>query len=255
MKQIIICPAGNSPALTYAGKALADRGILVSQRPDADVTHLLLPVPSFDDTGRIRGGGVLEHILAELPENVTVIGGNLDHPMLVNYNKIDLLWDPCYLAENAAITADCAMRLAGSKLPTVWNGCPVLILGLGRIGKFLVRHLRDMGAEITVAARKESDRALIHALGLRAEDPGRLCHGLARYRLIFNTVPAPMLTATQTANCRKDCILIDLASVQGIQGNNVMHARGLPGKDVPESAGLLIAKSAIRLIMERERSK
>lgn len=252
LKQTILFAAGNSPALTYAGKALTERGILVLDRPDADVTHLLLPVPSFDDAGRIRGGGILEHILGKLPEDITVIGGNLDHPMLKTYRKMDLLRDPYYLAENAAITADCAMRIAGSKLKTVWKDCPVLILGWGRIGKFLTRHLQSLGADITVAARKSEDRALIRALGHRAEDPQRLHSGLFRYRLIFNTIPFPMLDAAQTASCRADCVLIDLASTLGMEGNAVIHARGLPGKDVPESAGALIAKTVIRLIAEKE---
>jgi len=225
----------------------------VVNKPDADVTHLLLPVPSFDDGGKIRGGGVLEHILAELPETVTVIGGNLDHPILDGYRKLDLLKDPCYLAQNAAITADCAVRIAANNIATVWNECPVLIIGWGRIGKFLAQQLRSLGADVTVAARKANDRALLHAMGFRTEDPGRLCHGLLRYRIIFNTAPAPVLSEEQISHCRPDCIKIDLASKLGIAGSDVIWARGLPGKDVPESSGLLIAKTAIRLIAGRER--
>lgn len=255
MKQTIFCLAGASPALVHAGNALTDRGILVSSRPDADVTHLLLPVPSFDEAGKIRGGGFLEHILAELPESVTVIGGNLDHPILNGYRKLDLLQDPCYLAENAAITADCAIRIAANNLGTVWNGCPVLIVGWGRIGKFLAQQLQLLGATVTVAARKETDRALLHAMGFRTEDPARICHGLLRYRVIFNTAPAPVLGEEQLKHCRSDCIKIDLASKPGIAGKGVIWARGLPGKDVPESSGLLIAKTAIRLIAGRERSQ
>lgn len=254
MKQTIICPAGNSPALTYAAKALADRGILVAERPEADVTHLLLPVPSFDDGGRIRGGGVLEHILADLPENVTIVGGNLSHPMLENYAKLDLLQDEDYLLQNAAITADCAIRIAGSRLGIIWKGCPVLIIGWGRIGKFLAKHLQAIGADIAVAARKSTDRAWIRALGFRPEVPDRLGSSLPRYRVIFNTAPSPILSASQTALCRQDCLLIDLASSSGIAGENVIQARGLPGKDVPESSGLLIARSVIRLLAEKEKS-
>jgi len=254
MKQTIICLAGASTAIQHAGKALADRGILVVNKPDPDVTHLLLPVPSFDEGGKIRGGGFIEHILADLPETITVIGGNLDHPMLAGYQKLDLLKDPCYLAENAAITADCALRIAANNLGTVWNGCPVLVIGWGRIGKFLAQQLKALGADVTVAARKEADRALIHAMDYRAEDPVRLRHGLLRYRVLFNTAPASVLDEKQVANCRPDCIKIDLASKLGIAGSGVIWARGLPGRDVPESAGLLIAKTAIRLIAGRERS-
>ncbi len=71
MNNAIFCTAGHSGALEYAQKALADRGIHFIHRKDPDVTHLLLPVPSFETDGRIKGGGILENILADLPEELT----------------------------------------------------------------------------------------------------------------------------------------------------------------------------------------
>jgi hypothetical protein len=55
------------------------------------------------------------------------------------------------------------------------------------------------------------------------------------------------------ATCKEDCLKIDLASHRGIEGEDVIWARGLPGKDAPESSGKLIVKTAIRLI-EKERA-
>jgi dipicolinate synthase subunit A len=95
---------------------------------------------------------------------------------------------------------------------------------------------------------------MLHALGFRTDDPVKICHGLRRYRVIFNTVPAPVISEAQVRNCREDCIKIDLASQRGIAGRDVIWARGLPGKDVPESSGQLIAKTVIRLIAGREKS-
>ena len=172
--------------------------------------------------------------------------------MLEGYQTLDLLKDPCYLAENAAITADCALRIAANNLATIWNGCPALVIGWGRIGKFLAQQLKALGADVTVAARKETDRALIHAMGYQAEDTSNLYHQLFQYRVLFNTVPAPVLDRKQILNCRPDCIKIDLASKPGIAGNDIIWARGLPGKDVPESAGLLIAETALRMMAGRE---
>jgi len=249
MNGIVFYPAGSTPALTYALQRLEALGCNIANTPNEAVTHLLLPVPSFEKDGSLRGGGELEHILSGLSENVTVIGGSLQQH---GYKTIDLLQDQLYLAENAAITADCAVRIARNNLPTVLKGCPVLVLGWGRIGKCLAQMLKAAGAEVTVAARKEADIAMAQALGYRAEYIEKLGFSLMRYRVIFNTAPAAVLSEEQVTHCREDCVKIDLASKIGIAGKNVIWARGLPGKDAPESSGALIAKTVVRLISGRE---
>lgn len=243
--------AGSSPALTIAKEALIRRGCNVADQPGADITHLLLPVPSFEADGTVKGGGQLQPILEQLPPNITVLGGNLSHPQLSGFQTVDFLRDPLYLAENAAITAHCAVKLALEKLPATLQNCQVLILGWGRIGKCLGALLKAMGANVTIAARKENDRAMAKALGYDAVDPSRLSYGLMRYRVIFNTAPALTLDAEKVLHCRPDCLKIDLASVSGIAGDGVLWARGLPGKDAPETSGNLIAKTAIRLAASR----
>ena len=252
MNNFLICTAGASPALPFAAEALSQRGLRMTHRPGPDVTHLLLPVPSFEPDGRIRGGGILEHILADLPGNVTIFGGKLSHQALAGYPVVDLLLDGAYTAANAAITADCAIRVASPRLKVVWEHCPVLIIGWGRIGKCLARQLKQMGASVTVAARKDSDRHILTALGFRAEIPSQLRHQLAAYRIIFNTAPAPVLSQEQLTHCRKDCIKIELASTPGIAGSDVISALGLPGKMAPESSGQLIAQTILRKIAQKE---
>jgi dipicolinate synthase subunit A len=71
------------------------------------------------------------------------------------------------------------------------------------------------------------------------------------YRVIFNTVPAPVIDEAECELCRSDCLKIDLASELGIAGEDVLWARGLPGKDAPESSGRLIALTAARLLGQR----
>lgn len=252
MNKALFYAAGNTPALRYACRALSQSGLNIADAPSAEVTHLLLPVPSFESDGRIRGGGILEHILADLPEDITVIGGNLAHPLLSSYQRMDLLQDGLYLAKNAAITADCAMRVAGRYMDTVFDGCPILIIGWGRIGKCLARLLKAMGTKVTVAARKAADRDVLRALGYGAEDPAAITHALAGYRVIFNTVPTMVLDDKKRSYCAANTILIELASTPGIAGKEVISAPGLPGKMAPESSGQLIARTVIRLLAEKE---
>ena len=109
-----------------------------------------------------------------------------------------------------------------------------------------------MGADVTVAARKDKDVAMLRGLGYGAEDVQKLHYGLMRYRVIFNTAPQLVLNASQTAHCREDCLLVELASQAGIEGENIINATGLPGKHAPETSGKLIASSVIRRILGRE---
>jgi dipicolinate synthase subunit A len=254
MNGIKIYPVGKTMALTHACHFLACQGLDIADGPSADVTHLLLPVPSFEPTGQIKGGADLVHILSCLPKDITVMGGNLRHPALAHYKCVDFLQDPVYLAENAAITAQCAITIVANNLPVTLRGCPILIIGWGRIGKCLAADLLALGADVTVAARNPADRAMLLALGYRSIATADLTPSLMRYRVILNTVPVPMLSELDTVHCRRDCIKIDLASQSGIAGNDVIWAKGLPNQETPESSGKLIAKTVIRLAAGKEES-
>lgn len=243
----LIYSAGHTKALDYARKTLEQYNCLFASAPSKKATHLLLDVPSFDKDGSLRGGGDIAPILAQLDSGITVIGGNLQHPALANYKTVDLLRDPFYIAENADITAHCAVTEAATRLPVTLKGCQVLVIGWGRIGKCLAGLLKGMGAVVSVAARKEADRAMLQTLGYDTEDAAKLDYSLVRYRVIFNTAPAPVIAKDALQYCNPDCLLIDLASEKGIDSPAVIWARGLPNKNAPESSGKLIARSILRL--------
>jgi len=207
------------------------------------VTHLLLPVPSFTPDGSIIGGGNLRTLLTLLPKNIVVLGGNLDRPELDDYTVIDLLQNETYLALNAKITAYCALKLAQNQLPVTLDGCRMLVIGWGRIGKCLARLLRQVGANVTVCVRKETDRSILTALGYHVTDFESV--EFPCYRAIFNTVPT-----MKFPSCPGNALKIDLASRLGMGSEDVIWARGLPGKDAPESSGSLIAQSLIPVLKE-----
>lgn len=249
MEHTLICIPIATPALAFAGKALAKAGISVTACPGPEVTHLLLPVPSFGANGLVNGGGDLNALLEQLPRDVTILGGNLDHPALERYRIFDLLRCPGYLWENAAITAHCALKYILDALPVTLPGQKILIIGWGRIGKCLALLLKALDAEVTVSARKDTDRAMVRALGFGAVDCADPRFSLDPYRVVVNTVPAPVLNGDA---CAPNCYKLDLASRLGISGENVVWARGLPGKDTPESSGRLIAKTILQLLYNKE---
>lgn len=230
------CTAGSTAALKYAAATLWADG----WEYDASAKILLLPVPSFDSDGRIMGGGRLEDCLTD---DTIVFGGHLNHKALDGHICIDLLQDHRYLAENAAITAHCALRYALEGSPAILQDSCVLVVGWGRIGKCLSDLLKKLGAKVSIYARKESDRAMAVALGFDAVDD-LSTEDLSKYTIIYNTVPQMLLPEGMLSI---EQIKIDLASHPGIGGKDVIWARGLPNKDAPKSSGQLIAKTVERL--------
>ena len=244
MKQPIFYTAGQTAALRYAGNRLQQWGHDVSPVPTEYVTHLLLPVPSFESPGMLKGSVTLSGILKNLPENITILGGNLPE---LPYRRVDFLADEYYLTENAAITAHCAVKLVQRQYPDIIRDVPVLIIGWGRIGKQLVPLLKAMGAIVTVAVRKECDIAALQAIHCNAVLLSRLAP--QQYRILINTAPAPVL---DEKDCLPDGLLLDLASFRGIAGSRVLWARGLPNQDAPAASGNLIAKTALRYALGKE---
>ena len=237
--------AGSTPAVRYATEILAARGIPIALSPQDHNGYVLLDVPSFDPSGALRGGGKPEELLNVLADDAALCGGNLNHPLLEGLPTVDLLRDEEYLAANAALTADCALRVAAGELTTAFADASAVILGWGRIGKCLAKLLSALGTDVTIVARKEKDRAMIRALGYQAasvEDLNRLAPGK---RLLFNTVPAPILGQEESA-AWQECVKIDLASQRGLDGPDVIWSRGLPGVRTPVSSGALIARTILR---------
>lgn len=245
MTPTLLLAAGHTQALEYAYHLLQQQALPCTRDPSQAVTHLLLPVPSFDPDGTIKGGTKLDALLAQLPKNITVIGGNLDHPLLNNYRKTDLLQNARYLAMNARITAYCAISIAMQNLSRTPDSASFLVIGWGRIGKCLAQLLQALGAGVTVAARKETDRATLASLGINAISTDGLQP--SKYDVIINTAPEMVLP-----HCNGDALKIDLASKPGICGNDVIWARGLPNKLAPESSGKLIADAVTSYLSETE---
>lgn len=237
--------SGTTPSHKTACKLLKAEGFQLTNAPSGDMQGVFLNVPSF------RGSGITPGTLSELlPKGCTVIGGGLSALEGQGYPLMDLLEDPDFTAQNADITARCAIRLATDQLDVTLQGLPVLILGWGRIGKLLARLLRALDAQVSVYARKEADQAMLRALGYDTIETTPEDARLDRFRVIFNTVPAPLLSASKTDGL-PECLLLDLASVPGLSGSRVVPARGLPGLLAPESAGELVGRTVIRLWKEK----
>ena len=238
----ICCPVYRD-AISYAAGYLQNLGFTITDCPDPDAAHLLLPIPITQDTSSL-----LQPLIPSLSKDILISGGNLD-TIADKFRTVDFLKDPYYLALNAAITAQCAMQIIKSHITDSLNDCPVLVTGWGRISKCLCRLLEKNCADTTVAARKDADRAMASALGCRGISFEEAKDSSMHYRLIINTVPQMVLPDIIV---RGDCVILELASKPGVSGTNIIDGRRLPGRMAPEASGKLIAETFIRLSLEKE---
>lgn len=241
--------------MEYARDVAAAAGFPIVNLQNPGLTHIVLPLPAFDGPGHILGGPAINELLPILPGK-TVLGGKLglqgEYLLSRAARIIDYFEDEELIAGNAEITAEGALSIALQKLPVTLSGANVLVIGWGRIGQLLARKLQALGANVTAAARRPRDLGLIGALGLRPEETGKYRHGLSGYRMIFNTVPALILSPEQATRISPRCFYVELASGQGIDPallskEQYISAGGLPGKTAPETAGILLGRTILRL--------
>ena len=248
------------PRLLYAAQELARIGYSVTLAdPDdrldaADI--LLLPIPVSRDGVHIS---LAEHAGPPIPlagvidrAPGRIFGGGFSAEAVAAARRggrevTDLLALPGFVLENAALTAEAAvavgMRAAGYSL----LGLSVGVVGYGRIAAALTRRLLLLGARVTVFARRPESRLNARLDGAESCDIPALMTRLSGIRLLYNTVPARLLTGAVLAGL-SDCAIVELASGGGNIGSpregagvTLTAAPGLPGKYFPKSAGSIIA--------------
>ncbi len=160
--------------------------------------------------------------------------------------------------KNALLTAEGILGIILERTPvTVWR-MNTAVTGYGRVGYFISRALKSLGANVTVYARNAAQLAKAETAGLRTARIDRLPEQAHIYDVIINTVPAPVVTPAAVENTRRGCLLIETASAPfGIDfeackthGRELVKAFSLPGKTAPKTAGILIADTVFGMMKE-----
>lgn len=233
--------------------------------------HLILPLPVSNDgitlnTPFYKETIPLSGLTGLVKDGGTVFGGRVSPEVREIFREsgieiIDYFEREELSVLNALATAEGALQIALEEQPTIISGEKILILGMGRIAKTLIRILSGFGADITVAARKYSDLAWAEVFGCGSCHIGSLkdSPALSGAGLIFNTVPELILDETALEHCSKSALIIDLASkpggmdfeAAGRLGLRAVWALSLPGKTAPVSSGRIIGKAIENILKER----
>ncbi|MBE6720686.1 MAG: hypothetical protein E7571_08570 [Ruminococcaceae bacterium] len=236
MNKKFIAPDMSDKRISFAAEYLEDFGyIKVNNESNADFVLLGVNPPK-------------EFLRYSIP----CFAGNITAQNIYDYTKAE-----AFALENAYLTAEGAVAIAVNESDISLINANILIAGYGRIGKALHRYLQPFSNNITVCARKETDRVLSVANGSKAVDFDKL-NEYCGYDYIFNTVPHPVFNEAELRSMKKRTLIIDLASFPGgvdvhfaeYLGVKLLTARGLPAKCSPQSAGKVVAKTVDKLVRE-----
>ena len=255
-----VCVCGLEKLGTCRGAAECDLPQLAAKS-----SVILLPLPATKDglflnapyaENEIR----LDDDFARFFMHKTVCGG-----MLQRLTASSSLWreiepEDYYRREELAVgnaipTAEGAVGIAIREYPGTINGAKCLITGFGRIGKNLAIILRGMGAEVFCAARKKADLMQMRAFGVQPLTYREISR---RFDLIFNTVPAKVLTSPVLMQHTRDTLIIELASAPGgtdLKRAEELHlhvidAPSLPGRVAPKTAAEYIKEAVYNILEE-----
>ncbi len=161
---------------------------------------------------------------------------------------------------NAVPTAEGAIEIAISETPITLHGSKCLVMGYGKVGKVLARFLDGLGANTYVEARKYADLALIESHGCIPLTMKEAKTRINEFDVIFNTIPALVLTKDVLSGVNQNSLIIDLASKPGgvdfesarELGVKVIWALSLPGKVAPVTAGIIIKDTITNMLSELE---
>lgn len=234
---------------------------------------IVLPVSGADESGHIESIFTSQPLqLTEahfmlMKKEVTIYTGIASNYLRNLCTKYQIPLVPLMERNDIAIynsipTVEGTLMMAIQNTDFTIHHSNCMVLGFGRVGMSLARALDALGAKVSVCARKPEDLARIYEMGLTPIELHHLKSHVSDVDILFNTIPAKVVTADVIANLKSTALIIDLASKPGgcdfrfaeKRGIKAILAPGLPGIVAPKTAGQIIANTLTRLLLEKKRN-
>ena len=244
--------------VTYDLKEALYRDIIILPVP-VTFDNLTINMPYSDKTLSV------EKLLREINPLSIVLGGCINKSLSDKLASMRIKHSDYMLRDELAIrnavpTAEGAIEIAISETPITIHGSRCHVLGYGKVGKVLAKSLDGMGAITYVEARKYADLALIESHGYIPLSLNEAKQRLGDFDIIFNTIPAMILSKNELEHIKKNTLVIDLASKPGgvdfdyakEAGIKVIWALSLPGRVAPVTSGIIIKDTILNILNEME---
>ena len=232
--------------------------VIVTAIPNLDDKYLYMPFNDSKDS-KIE----IVKLLNEMNKNQIYVSGKINDKTAEILNAkeikyIDISEDESFALKNAVPTAEGAICVAIENTSKTFKGREILILGFGRIGEYLAKISKSLGANVTVATKSaiHSKISKIKSYGftpIYTEDIKNYVNG---FDIIFNTIPFVYLEKAELELMKNDVLIIELASKPyGVdfdeaqkQNKKVISASGLPGKVAPCSVAVYIKDIILQIL-------
>lgn len=170
-----------------------------------------------------------------LRKNQKVFGGAFSDEFVIscserNITCFDMQKDECFAITNAIATAEGAIIEAMTRTSFNLHMMPVLVLGFGRCGKVLCEKLRGLSCKVYVVSYDNKECSMARALGFYVLERNNMDKKIQRFPIIFNTVPANILSEKAIDSLSKESFIIDIATRSGLECDKVVKCPGLPSK-------------------------
>lgn len=239
---------------------------LLDTVPVKEIDAILLPVAGCDSNGAIalslpKGEITLtSEFLLQTKSTCTIYSG-IASPYLktltrqTNRKLVDFFSRDDIAIANSIPTAEGALEIAMKETDITIHGANVLVTGFGRVGITTARLFHQVGANVTVSARKTADFERIKEMRLTPIHHNTLAN-TAHIDIFINTVPFLLINETIIRQMKASALIIDLASAPGgvdfeaaeEQGIHAIHALALPGYVASKKAGEIIAEIIVHLL-------
>ncbi len=273
IKKILII--GGDTRIEYLAKSLSEEGFEVKQFGGKEALKtavswcdaVVLGLPCSRDDKTVDAPNLSEEILLKdlfhiIGKDKLLLAGKMSEGIKAVADIFSVRWVDYFMREdleilNAVPSCEGAIQIAMEELPITIFGANVVVTGFGKIGELLSIMLRSLGANVTVYARRSSQRAKARTHSLHAVPFSYLDECMANADVVFNTVPQQVIKR-ECLSGAKETLIIDLASKPGgvdmeaarDLGVKVIWALGLPGKVAPVTAGNIIKETICNIISE-----
>lgn len=235
-----------------------ERALSCAERLRADGTLLgyediyLLPIPTSRDGVTLGSSGLCaDEAIAASREGTLFVGYGIPDGWVGEIARgggvvCDCALDEEFLLENAELTALGAVGIILTELHEAPCDATVGIVGYGRIGQRLCRHLLSLGYSVRIYTRRRSVQLDLGEMGIPAQDSTEPCR-LDGLSLLVNTAPAKIFD-TDAESFPRDLRIIDLASGNNFDSAQAVKYPSLPALMYPRGAGIAWARSVERMV-------
>ena len=188
-------------------------------------------------------------------ESSCVFGGVFDQEWIrfleaYNVKYYDFMKLPEVVEGNAYITAEATVAEVLRYSAYSIQNQKILVTGYGCCGLRIAKMFKNLGADVTVAARREAVREQIVKDGLKACDFSEMGNLISEMHTVINTVPAQVITGELIRKLSVDSLIIDIASKPGGTDFEAASRHGITAKLSLGLPGIYTTTSSAKLLKD-----